>query len=79
MGNYSAQGNKDRQTILPLTIRQLKGAIQAHPDDAYKVDGAELHQVKIIGNILNVEEQSTFFKYEIEDSTGIIEVNGGPT
>lgn len=66
--------NKDRQTLLPLTIRQLKSATQEHQDDSWKVDGAELHQVKIVGNILKVEETSTFTKYDIEDSTGVVEV-----
>ena len=49
-------------------------AKQEHPDDAFKVDGVELHQVKIVGNVLSVEEQSTFTKYVIEDSTGHVEV-----
>tara|TARA_B100000513_G_scaffold168044_1_gene83962 strand:- start:257 stop:358 length:102 start_codon:yes stop_codon:yes gene_type:complete len=33
------------------------------------VDGVEIHQVKVIGNILSIEDSSTFIKYEIEDST----------
>jgi len=59
---------------MTLTVKQLKGASQEHPDDAWKVDGCELHQVKIVGNVLNVDEQSTFTKYDIEDSTGVVEV-----
>ena len=55
-------------------MKQLKGATQDHPDDAWKVDGAELHQVKIVGNVLKVEEQSTFTKFDVEDSTGVVEV-----
>jgi RPA family protein len=66
--------SKDRQTLIPLTVKQLKGATQDHPDDAWKVDGAELHQVKIVGNVLKVEEQSTFTKFDVEDSTGVVEV-----
>jgi len=72
-GADSAQ-NKDRQTLIPLTIKQLKGASQEHQDDAWKVDGAELHNVKLVGCVLNVDEQSTFTKFDIEDSTGVIEV-----
>ena len=59
---------------MPVTIKQLMSAKQEHPDDAFKVDGVELHQVKIGGNVLSVEEQSTFTKYVIEDSTGHVEV-----
>jgi hypothetical protein len=37
----------------------------------WKVDGAELSQVKIVGNVLKVEVQITFTKFDVEDSTGI--------
>lgn len=30
-------------------------------------------QVKIVGNIYGIDEQSTFSKYDIEDTTGSIE------
>ena len=39
----------------------------------WKVDGAELHQVRIVGNALNVEEHSTFTKFDVEDNTGVVE------
>ena len=59
---------------MPLTIKQLNAATQEHPDDAWKVDGADLHSVKVVGCVLNVDEQSTFTKFDIEDSTGKVEV-----
>jgi hypothetical protein len=31
--------------------------------------------VKILGNVLKVDEQSTFTKFDVEDSTGVVEVN----
>ena len=65
---------KGRQTLIPLTVKQLKDATQDHPDGAWKVDGAELHQMKIVGNVLNVEDQSTFIKFDVKDSTGVVEV-----
>ena len=40
----------------------------------WKVDGAELHQVRIVGNALNVEEHRTFTKFDVEDNTGVVEV-----
>jgi hypothetical protein len=51
---------------------QLKGAMQDHPDDTGKVDGAELHQVKIVASALEVEEQSMLTKFDIEDNTGVV-------
>lgn len=59
---------------MPVTIRQLKNATHDHVDDAFKVDGAELLQVKIVGSILKVDETSTFTKFDVEDSTGVVEV-----
>jgi hypothetical protein len=38
------------------------------------VDGAELHQLKIAGNVIKVEEQSMLTKFDVEDSTGVVEV-----
>jgi hypothetical protein len=38
--------SKDKQSMMTLTVRQLRGASQEHPDDAWKVDGCELHQVR---------------------------------
>jgi replication factor A2 len=68
------KGSKDRQTMTPVTIKQLMTAKSDHPDDGFKVDGVELHQVKIVGCVFDVEDQSTFTKFEIEDSTGKVEV-----
>jgi replication factor A2 len=56
-------------------LKQLKDATQDHLDDAWKVDGAELHQLKIVGSVLRVEEQATFTKFDVEDSTGVVEMN----
>ena len=46
--------SKDFQTVVPLAVKQLKDAIQGHLDGAWKVNSAELHQVKIVGNVLEV-------------------------
>ena len=40
--------------LVPLAVKQFKDATQGHLDDAWKVDGAELHQVRILGNALEV-------------------------
>jgi RPA family protein len=36
--------------------------------------GADLNQVKVVGNVLKVEEQRTFTKFDVEDCTGLVEV-----
>ena len=66
--------SKGHQALIPLAVKQLKDATQGHPDDAWKVDGAELQQLKIAGNVIKVEEQSMLTKFDVEDSTGVVEV-----
>jgi hypothetical protein len=41
-----------------------------------RVEGGrrQLHQVKIVDYVPKVEEQSTFTKFDVEDSTGVVEV-----
>ena len=34
-----------QQSLIPATIRQLYQASQDRPDDAFKIDGKEVHQV----------------------------------
>ena len=40
------QVNRDQKTLLPLTVAQVLGATQNEPQDVFRVDGAELHQVQ---------------------------------
>jgi hypothetical protein len=46
--------NNDLLVLVPLAVNQLKDATQDHLDDAWKVDGVELHQVKIVGKVFEV-------------------------
>lgn len=43
------QGNRDQKTLLPLTVAQVLKAAQNEPDDHFRVDGMELHQVGVRG------------------------------
>lgn len=66
--------NRDKQTLLPVTIKQLIEATQDHPDDAFHIGGAEVAHVRIIGCIVESREQSTNLTYTVEDGTGRMEV-----
>ena len=55
--NPSSQGGekekkpRDKQSLVPLTVKQLLGATKAGADDeGFSVDGRELSQVRIVGN-----------------------------
>lgn len=61
--------SRDRQTVMPLTIRQVLSASQSEPDDVYRVDGADIHQIKLVAQIVDVEETATNYIYVVDDST----------
>jgi len=61
------------QSLMPVTIKQLFGATQAHADDAFKVDNKELNQVTIVGLIAQITESTTNITFAIDDGTGKIE------
>jgi len=62
------------QTLTPITIRQLYNATQQQPEDIFKVDGKELNQVTLVGQIVSSQIQSTTLELLIDDSTGKIDV-----
>jgi len=62
------------QTLTPVTIRQLFNAIQSQPEDVYKVDGKELNQITIVGQIVSSSIASTVVELVIDDGTGKIDV-----
>lgn len=72
------QGSRDKgynkDTLRPVTIKQLLDAQQPHPDADFKIDGAELTQVTFVGQVRNVSQQATNFTYKLDDGTGTIEV-----
>jgi len=62
------------QSLIPVTIKQLLDATQAHQDDVFKIDGRELNQVTFIGCILRLSNLTTNVSTTIDDGTGTIEV-----
>mmetsp|Transcript_53762 Transcript_53762/g.79899 ORF Transcript_53762/g.79899 Transcript_53762/m.79899 type:complete len:298 (-) Transcript_53762:99-992(-) len=75
----SGRKSYDEQTLIPVTIRMCLGATTSQTPGGgggslSLPDGRELHQVKLVGAIRSVEEQSTNITYQIEDGTGLIDV-----
>lgn len=84
MGSYGDAGastpkstekkaSKDRQSLIPCTVKQLLSAEQDVSNDTYKVDNAELHVVRIMGTVEIVDEHATNVNYRVNDGTGAIE------
>ncbi|KAI9864497.1 MAG: replication factor A protein 2, partial [Pleopsidium flavum] len=69
---YTAEYGKD--TLRPVTIKQVLDAQQPHPDGEFKIDGIEITQITFIGQIRNISTQTTNITYKLDDGTGTIEV-----
>ena len=63
----------NKQSLMPCTIKQLKSApAGTGADNAFVVDGQDLHQVTIVGLITHADEQNTNLQFTIDDGTGSI-------
>lgn len=70
-----AKGNKDRQSLIPATIKQLKNApSMPSGEQGFSLDGRDLYQVTIVGLIMSADEQTTNLQYTIDDGTDTIMV-----
>jgi len=74
-GDDERKGQTRNQSLTPVTIRQLYNATQAHPEDTtFKIDGKDVSQVTVVGQILRVAEQATNLNIQLDDGTGKIDV-----
>lgn len=60
--------------MLPVIIKQLLSAPNTPGSDEFKIDGADVNQVSIVGSILTVTETSTNLQFRVDDGTGRIDV-----
>ncbi|KAK5696551.1 Replication factor A protein 2 [Elasticomyces elasticus] len=71
----NAKRSYGKDTLRPVTIKQLLDAHHPHPDAEYfMVDGSEATQVTFVGQVRNISTQTTNVTYKLDDGTGIIEV-----
>ncbi|KAI9821783.1 MAG: replication factor A protein 2 [Pycnora praestabilis] len=70
----SASKTYGKDTLRPVTIKQVLDAQQPHPDAEFKIDGTEITQVTFVGQIRNISTQTTNITYKLDDGTGLIEV-----
>jgi len=64
--------NVSHQSIYPCVIRQLHNAKQAHTDDVFKIDGQEINQVMVVGQVRQIQETTTHISFELQDCTAAI-------
>jgi len=66
---------KFNRSMLPVTIKQLNSASPGDAADGkFRIDGNELGQCKIIGQIMAMNQQVTNTTYVVDDGTGCIAV-----
>lgn len=64
-----------KDTLRPVTIKQLLDAHHPHPDaDHFIIDDSETTQVTFVGQVRNISAQTTNVTYKVDDGTGLIEV-----
>lgn len=77
MGSQNSPGGSKahgKDTLRPLTIKQIIEAQQPHPDSEFKVDDVEVTQITFVGQIQSVSSQATNTTYKVDDGTGLIEI-----
>lgn len=66
--------NRESQTLLPLTIKQINHALQSSDDrTGLTIDGVGVYTVTLVGRVCNKSGQITEFKFVLDDGTGTIE------
>lgn len=76
-GSQSSPGGKldyAKESLRPVTIKQLIDARQPSPDGEFIVDGTEISQVTFVGQIRAMSQQATNSTYKLDDGTGLIEI-----
>ncbi|TGO23500.1 hypothetical protein BPAE_0130g00180 [Botrytis paeoniae] len=63
-----------KDTLRPVTIKQILEAVQPHPDADFKIDGSEVTQLSFVGQVHSISTQATNNTYKVDDGTGLIEV-----
>ncbi|XP_027917879.1 replication protein A 32 kDa subunit A-like [Vigna unguiculata] len=68
--------NRDAQSLLPLTVKQIHDALQSSDDKANLIiDGVDVNNVTLIGRVCNKAGRVTDVTFVLDDGTGKIECN----
>ncbi|KAK5625042.1 hypothetical protein RRF57_000758 [Xylaria bambusicola] len=74
-GSQSAVKPINDESLRPVTIKQIIDAEPAYAGEAsFRIDGLDVKQVTIVGQVRAIMQQTTNITYRIDDGTGTIEV-----
>lgn len=71
----SDQPDYEKETLRPLTIRQILQAEEVHTRGEVVLDGAELTRVSFVGQVRNIARQPTKTTFKMDDGTGMLEAS----
>jgi len=64
---------RGEQTMLPVTIKQILNAAKTE-DETLKIDGREVNQVIVVGEVMSMDSQALCNSYQLDDGTGRIDI-----
>ncbi|KAF3767405.1 replication protein A, subunit RPA32 [Cryphonectria parasitica EP155] len=76
-GSQGAQGGQKGfadESLRPVTIKQLLDLEEAYPGADFQIDGHQITQVTIVGQVRSINPQPTNITYRLDDGTGTIDV-----
>jgi len=74
--SFSSSKNRDIQSLLPLTVKQIKEALLLSDDKSnFTIDGVDVNNVTLVGMVCNRTGRITDVTFVLDDGTGRIECN----
>ncbi|QBM86934.1 replication factor A2 [Metschnikowia aff. pulcherrima] len=73
-GEGSQRTQQTRNTLSPVTIKQINDATQPVPDGEFTINKVSLNMVSFVGVVRKVENQTSAVVVTIEDGTGSVDV-----
>ncbi|XP_030955136.1 replication protein A 32 kDa subunit B-like [Quercus lobata] len=74
--SFSTSKNRDSQSLLPLTVKQINEALLTSDDKSnFSIDGVEVNNVTLVGRVCNRTGRVTDVTFLLDDGTGRIECN----
>ncbi|XP_004507862.1 replication protein A 32 kDa subunit B isoform X2 [Cicer arietinum] len=76
---FTPSKNRDAQSLLPLTIKQINDAVDASQSNDDKtnliIDGVDVNNVTLVGRVCNRLGRLSDINFVLDDGTGTIECN----
>jgi hypothetical protein len=75
-GGKGARGLREpeSQSTVAVTVKQLVNLAQAAPNDKFVLDGHPLTRVRVVGRLVEIEDDASTCKILLHDGTGTIQL-----